>query len=48
MALSVIRAKGLDEADSVLLNKLVFRISQALSIEAKRGKKSRCREKARA
>lgn len=38
LALRVISAKGLDEADGVLRKTLAFRIVQALSIAAKRGK----------
>ena len=38
LALRVIKAKGLDEADKVLRQSVAFRIVQALSIAAKRGK----------
>jgi hypothetical protein len=38
LALRVINAKGLDEADKVLRQTISFRIVQALSIAAKRGK----------
>ena len=38
LALRVIRAKGLDEGDGVLRKTVAFRIVQALSIAAKRGK----------
>ena len=38
LALRVIRAKGLDESDGVLRKTIAFRIVQALSIAAKRGK----------
>lgn len=37
LALRVIRAKGLDEADNVLRRSIAFRIVQALSMQAKRG-----------
>lgn len=38
LAVRVIRAKGLDEADRVLPQSVTFRIVQALSIAAKRGR----------
>lgn len=38
LALRVIRAKGLDEGDKVIRQTVSFRIVQALSIAAKRGK----------
>jgi len=38
LALRVLRAKGLDEGDKVLCQSVTFRIVQALSIAAKRGK----------
>lgn len=37
LALRVIRAKGLDEADNLLRRSIAFRIVQALSLQAKRG-----------
>jgi len=37
LALRVIRAKGMDEGDSVLKTSLAFRIVQALRLQAKRG-----------
>lgn len=38
LALRVIRAKGLDESDGVLRKTVAYRIVQALSIAAKRGR----------
>jgi hypothetical protein len=38
LALRVIRAKGLDEGDGVLGKTIAFRVMQALSIAAKRGR----------
>jgi hypothetical protein len=38
LALRVIKAKGLDECDKVMRQTVAFRIVQALSIAAKRGK----------
>lgn len=38
LAVCVLRAKGLDEGDKVLRQSVTFRIVQALSIAAKRGK----------
>jgi hypothetical protein len=37
LALRVIRAKGLDEADNLLRRSIAFRIVQALTMQAKRG-----------
>lgn len=41
LALRVIRAKGLDEADNMLRRSIAFRIVQALSMQAKRGTMSK-------
>ena len=38
LAVRVIRAKGLDEGDKVLRQTVAFRVVQALSIAAKRGR----------
>lgn len=38
LALPVVRAKRLDDADKMLRKAMAFRIVQALSIPAKRGK----------
>ncbi len=41
LALRVIQAKGMDEADSVLKTSLAFRTVQALRLQAKRGRVKR-------
>lgn len=38
LALAVVRAKGLDEADTVLRKALVYRIVQAMRMQEKRGR----------
>ena len=42
LALRVMRAKGLDESDKVMRQTIAFKLVQALSIAAKRGRGSLC------